>query len=120
MNKHSAQEVAKMAAKAIRSLEARTRELEAKDAQNSVKLATLNKTRECFDLAKEMAGAGQIERSIVSIEKTAMALLGKDLEVVKEAMSLAPNLVQIGEPVSGSTAASGEDNFVETILGLAG
>ena len=118
MNKVSAQEVAKMAAKALRSLEAKNRELVADNAQYSEKLATLEKERECYELAKEMASAGQIENSIGVIEKTAAALSTKDLAVVKEAMTLAPSLLQIGEPTTRSSAASGEDELVEAILGM--
>ena len=119
MKKLSAQEVAKMAAKTIRSLEIKNRELAAENVQYSEKLATLSKERECFVLAKEMADRGQIDCSVESVEKTAAVLVTKDLAVVKEAMTLAPSLTQIGEPTSGSTPASGADQLVETILGLA-
>jgi predicted RNase H-like nuclease (RuvC/YqgF family) len=119
MNQNNDREVAKMAAKAIRALEAENRQLQDDNSQQSEKLAALTKERECFTLAKEMADRGQIDRSFESIEKTAAALMDKDLDVVKEAMSLAPSLTSIGEPDTSSTDASGSNAIVEALLGMA-
>lgn len=119
MEKMSDREVAKMAAQAIRALEAKNRQLQEDNSQQSEKLASLEKERECFTLAKEMAERGQIDRSIDSIEKTAAALMGKDLDVVKEAMSLAPSLTSIGDPDTNTTSGDGSDPIVEVLLGMA-
>lgn len=113
-------EMAKLAAKAIRDLDSKNKELVAENAKQSEKLATLTKERECFALAKKMASDGLIDRSIDSVEKTAGALMDKDLSVVKEAMTLAPALPSLGEPTSRSKIASGADELVETIISLAG
>ena len=119
MEKVDQKEMAKLAAKAIRDLDAKNKMLTATNAAQSEKLATLTKERECYDLAKKMAEDGLIDRSFESVEKTAHALMDKDLSVVKEAMTLAPSLPSLGEPVPSRTGASGEDNLVETILELA-
>ena len=99
--------MAKMAAEAIRTLNSTNRELAAKNAEYSVKLATLEKERECLKLAREMAERGQIDRSFDSVEKTAQGLLGKNLEVVKEAMALTTSGLRLAEPIT--TGSSGED-----------
>lgn len=92
--------IAKVAATAIRALNARNRELAAKNAKDSEKLATLEKEGECRKLAMEMADRGQIDRSFESVEKATKGLLEKDLAVVKEAMLLATTGISLGQPAS--------------------
>ena len=112
----SPREMVKQAARTMRTLAQEVQRLKAENADCTAKLATLTKWRDCTHLAKQMAASGQIDRSQDSIDKVAASLMEKDLAVVKEAMTLAPSLTQLGDPVPARTSAFEADDFVAALM----
>jgi hypothetical protein len=109
-------DLAKQASAQLKKLAESHEKLAADHAAALDKLATLEKERECVNLAIEMAENGQFTATVESINKVAHDLMSQDLDVVKKAMTLAADGLRIGSPAGDSPSVSGGDPITELLL----
>jgi len=109
-------DLAKQASDELRKLADANEKIAADYTAVKEKLAALEKERECFNLALEMAENGHVTPTVESINKVAHELLTQDLEVVKKAMTLAADGLRIGSPASDEITVTEGDPITDFLV----
>jgi len=108
--------LAAMASRAICDLRTQNTKLASHNGTLQEKVAALEEERDCRRIAAGMAEQGMID--VNDVEKTASALKGQNLEVVKQAMTWrTPESLAIGDPTSpGKVAGDDVDPITRACL----